>query len=120
MRRRNRELGEGKVGCIISLIILLFALFVAYKMIPVKVRASQLRQTIIDEAKSAGMHKNPTIRRNIMEKAEELELPLDPNDLLVNRRANTISIEATYQVPVEFPGFTYNWNFHHEYENPVF
>jgi len=120
MRQRRRELGEGRIGCVIGLIILLFAVFVAYKMIPVKVRASQLRQVIIDEAKSAGMHKDPTIRRNIMEKAEELELPLAPNDLMVNRRGNNIRIEATYQVPVEFPGFTYNWNFHHEYENPIF
>jgi hypothetical protein len=120
MLRRRGELGEGRAGCIVSLIIFLAAIFVAWKMIPVKVKAAELRGVIIDEAKSAGTHRDTTIRRVIMTKATELELPLNEKDLVINRTATKIRIRAKYTVPVEFPGYVYHWNFDHEYENPIF
>jgi hypothetical protein len=120
MLRRRGELGEGRGGCIFSLILLLAALFVAYKMIPIKVKAADLRQTIVDEAKSAGSHRDAVIRRQIMAKAQKLDLPLDDNSLKINRTSSNIRIEADYTVPVEFPGYTYYWKFRHTYENPIF
>lgn len=120
MQRRRGERGEGKGGCIVSLIVFLFAIFVAWKMIPVKVKAAELRGVIIDEAKSAGTHRDATIRKVIMTKAYELELPLQDPNLKINRGHNRIQISADYVVPIAFPGYTYQWKFHHEYENPIF
>lgn len=120
MRRHTAQRGEGQIGCILGLIVLLAAGYIAYKMIPVKVRAADLRQEITDVARSAGVYKEPQIRKRIMEKAEELGLPLDPDNLIVERRSDRVYIEATYTVPVEFPGYTYQWNFRHVADNPVF
>lgn len=120
MQHRRGQRGEGKGGCIFGLIVLLAAVFVAYKMIPVKVAAADLRQTIVDEAKSAGSHRDPVIRRQIMAKAQKLNLPLDDKDLKINRTSSNIRIEASYTVPIEFPGYTYQWKFRHTYENPIF
>ncbi len=118
--RRHSEAGEGQFGCIIGLLILAAACLIAYKMIPIKVKASDLRQVIVDNAKSASMQRDKQIRADIMNKAADLELPLEDENLTINRAHGSIRIEADYTVPVEFPGYTYMWHFHHEAENPLF
>jgi hypothetical protein len=120
MGRHRGQRGEGQIGCIVGLIILVAASYIAFKMIPVKVRAADLRQEITDVARSAGMYSEPEIRKRIMGKAEELGLPLQPGDLKVLRKSDRVLIEATYVVPVEFPGYTYQWKFRHIADNPVF
>lgn len=121
MRHRNRaERGEGQAGCLVGLIVLLLAIFIAYKLIPVKVKAADLRQTVIDEAKSAGSHGDDQIRKQILAKAEQSKLPVTEDNVTISRYANSIKVEVDYTVPVAFPGYTFNWHFHHTAENPIF
>jgi hypothetical protein len=120
MSRNRRERGEGQFGCLVGLVVLLIAGLIAYRLIPVKVRAAELRDTVIDESKSAGQHNDRQIRAAILHKAKQLELPVTENDVMVRRTPNYIKVEVKYTVPVEFPGYTYKWNFEHRYENPVF
>jgi hypothetical protein len=120
MRRNRRELGEGQGGCIVGLIFFLAVLFIAYKMVPVKVKAAEIRQEVVDEARSAGTHSDQRIRRGILEKAKEANFPIDDGDIKIRRWANNIRVEVEYVVPVQFPGYTYNWKFHHSAENPIF
>ena len=120
MVRSRRERGEGQFGCLVGLVVLLIAGLIAYRLIPVKVRAAELRDTVVDESKSAGQHSDKQIKQAILHKAKQLELPVDEKDVKVNRSANYIRVNVSYTVPVEFPGYTYNWKFEHKYENPVF
>ena len=117
---RNGERGEGRLGCLVGLVLLAIAGLVAYRMIPVKVRAAELRDTAYDEAKSAGQHNDKQILEAILYKAKELELPVDESNVKVLRSPNHIRVDLKYTVPIEFPGYTYNWNFDHTFENPVF
>ncbi len=64
--RLNRERGEGNFGCLVGIVVMLFALFVAYKMIPVKVNAAEVREVLQDEAKSAGTHDDTRIVEAIL------------------------------------------------------
>ena len=120
MTMRRGERGEGQLGCIIGLLVFLAAIFVAYKMIPIKVKAAELRQEVVDEAKAAGTRRDPQIRKTILAKAEQLELPLADKDIDIRRNAGTIFVTVKYTVPVEFPGYTYQWEFEHHAENPIF
>lgn len=120
MQRHRRERGEGQVGCLVGLVILLIAGLVAYRMIPIKVKAAELRDVVQDEAKSGGQHRDAQIVKAIVKKAEQLELPVTDEDIVIRRSSADISVEVTYVVPVEFPGFTYDWNFRHHAENPIF
>jgi len=120
MRRRRRESGEGQLGCLFGLALLLVAVFIAYKVIPVKVRAADLRQTVVDEAKSAGTHRDAQILKYILAKASDVQLPVTEDNVKIVRRANDISIDVEYVVPIEFPGYTYNWHIHHHADNPIF
>ena len=118
--RRFRERGEGQLGCVFALLLLLVAIFVAYKMVPIKVKAAELRGEVIDEAKNAGTRNDAAILKTIIGKASQLGLPVGKEDIEISRSANTIRIVVQYVVPVEFPGFTYDWHFKHEAENPIF
>lgn len=120
MRRNRSQRGEGQLGCVVGLVLLLVAVFVAYKMIPIKVKAAEIRQEVVDEAKQAGTHGDERIVATIVQKAQEVGLPVTPEDISIERRANQISVDVRYTVPVVFPGYTYQWNFHHHAENPIF
>ena len=121
MRRSNRrEAGEGNFGCIVGLVILVIAGVIAYKVIPLKAQMADLRQVCIDEGKSAGQHSDVIITKRILEKAEEVHLPVTEDNIQITRHENSISIDVDYTVPVEFPGYTYQWHEHHHVENPVF
>lgn len=116
----RREQGEGQAGCLVGLIILALAAFIAYKVIPVKVKAAELRQEVVDEAKSAGTHNDVKIRDMILAKAREDNLPVGPDDIKINRHNSEITVQVEYTVPIEFPGYTYQWHITHEATNPIF
>jgi|SRR4051794_24772759 hypothetical protein len=120
MRRNRRESGEGNIGCLFGVVLLLLAVFVAWKVIPVKVRAADLRQTVQDEMKVAGTHNDAQIMKYVLAKAADVELPVTEDNVKINRRTNDISIDVDYVVPIEFPGYTYNWHQHIYYQNPIF
>jgi len=122
-RNRSRirsQKGEGKVGCLIGLIILLIAAMIAYKMIPIKVKSADLRDTVQDVARSAGQHNDKWIATAVLQKAQSLELPVTEEQIEVVRANSEIRVEVDYTVPVKFPGFVYQWHFHHKAENPIF
>ena len=120
MRRYRYQRGEGQGGCIFGLILLLIGLFIAYKLIPVKIKAAELRQTVVDEAKMAGTRSDGRIMTGILRKAEELRLPVTQDNVKISRSSNTIIVDVNYMVPIDFPGYVHKWNFHHHAENPIF
>jgi hypothetical protein len=120
MRLRRRERGEGQLGCLVGLILLAIGIFVAWKMIPVKVKAAELRQMVVDEAKSAGSHNDGKIRDFILNKARENDLPVSEENIKISRAHSEIIVDVEYDIPIEFPGFTYKWHQHHHAQNPIF
>src|SRR6266852_14746 len=103
MRRSRRQAGEGQAGCLVGIIVLLIAIFICYKLIPVKVRMAELRQTVVDEAKSAGSHSDEKIMKAILAKAEESKLPVTEENVTIDRNANQIKVDVDYTMPIVFP-----------------
>lgn len=116
---RNQR-GEGKLGCVMGLLILAAAVFVAYKVIPVRVRATEFRDAVHDNARSAGTMSQDAIRSALAYKAVQLKLPIKEQDIQIQRTSDSVSVKVEYTVPVEFPGYTYNWAFKVEANYPVF
>ena len=117
---RMNQRGEGKLGCVMGLLILVAAVFVAYKMIPIKVRATEFRDAVNDAARSASGQPTDSIKNKLAYKAVQLRLPIGEKDIKIDRRSDYITIEVEYTVPVEFPGYTFQWKFNPKAENPVF
>lgn len=124
MKRLHKasERGEGNLGCILWALLLVVAIVVAWKMVPVKVASATLYDFMDEQAKFAA-NKPPTqIRKDIIKKAKELNLPLDPKKVKVERTGNRdrISMSVEYTVPVEFPGYTYEWHFKQVVDRDIF
>ncbi|MEA2336787.1 MAG: hypothetical protein QOE82_794 [Thermoanaerobaculia bacterium] len=119
MRNSRRQRGESQFGCLIGLILLGLAIFVAWKMIPVKVKTAELRQTVVNEAHSAGTHSDDRIRGAILAKARENNLPVTEQDVTIVRGNGEITVTCEYTVPIAFPGYTYNWHLKHEERAPI-
>lgn len=120
MRRLRRERGEGQFGCLVGLVFLAVAAFIGWKLIPVKVKAAEIRQETIDQAKVAGMREDNKIVYAIVQKAQENHIDLSSDNIVIKRGPNDVRIDVDYTVPIDFPGYTYNWHFHHHAENPLF
>ena len=120
MRRRLRARGEGKIGCILWALVFAVVGLVAWKMIPVKIASSQLYDYMEDEAKFAAGNTIETMKKRIVEKAHELDLPLKEENVTVEKPGDNIRMRAVFEVPVEFPGYTYVWKFDHQVNRPIY
>lgn len=124
MRRRIAERGETNIGCILWVALLALAVLIAVKMIPVKIATSQLYDYMEELAKHATEAPADVIAKAIVSKAKELELPLVKDDVHVERLGSgvneSIRMRAVYTVPVEFPGYTYQWHFDQQLDRPIY
>ena len=117
---RSRQAGQGKIGCLLWILLVAVAGLVAFKMIPIKVRSSELHDFMVEQAKWAANYPEDQIEKSILTRANELQLPLDKDSVKVEKVRERIRMEATYTVPVVFPGYTYQWKFHHFVDRPIF
>lgn len=120
MIRLHSRQGEGKLGCIIWLLVLGAVVLVAAKLIPVKIRSAELYDFMEEQAMFAARTSPEEIKKRILGRAAELELPLDKKNLSVERKAGRVRMRATYSVPIELPGYTFEWPFEHILDRPVF
>ncbi len=120
MSRRRGQAGDGKLGCILWAFLVGVAALVAFKMVPVKINSSELYDFMIEQAKFAARQSPEGIERGILRKAADLKLPLDPKNVNVERYGDNIRMRARFTVPVEFPGYTYNWEFDFQVDRPIY
>lgn len=120
MRRAN-ERGEGKIGLLIAVVVFGVAIFLGVKIIPVRVAAYEFRDTLREEARFAAVRSTDSqVAKRIMKKAAELELPLDMDDLTVQRTQQKVTISAKYEVPIDLKVTTYIYKFDETESAPLF
>ena len=117
---RSRQSGQGKLGCALWILAFVVAGMVAFKMVPVKVKTSELHSFMVDQAKWAGNSTTDALKKSILAKALELGLPLDEKGVNVQKDRDHVRMEVVYTVPIEFPGYTYNWQFHELVDRSIF
>lgn len=121
MPRRTAERGEGNLGCIVWVLLLAIGVLFAWKLIPVKMNSAELYDYMDELARFSAGHEAPEdIKKKLLGRADELRIPLDKDHVMVERSGDRIRMSVDYTVPVEFPGYTYNWHFHHELDRPIF
>lgn len=120
MAQLHPRRGDGKLGCVIWLLVLLAFVMIAMKLIPIKLASSELYDFMEEQAMFAGRRKADVLKKAILHRAKELELPLDEKNIKVERLGGRIRMRCNYTVQVEFPGYTYDWNFEHYVDRPVF
>ena len=118
---RRSERGEGNFGCVLWLLALGLALLIAWKAIPVKLKSTELYDYMDELAKFSAARTPPDeLEKQIIDRARQLDIPLERKDIRVERNGDRIFMELEYTLPVEFPGYTYQWHFRQKLDRPIF
>ena len=120
MRHELAQRGEGRAGCIFWVLVLVVAALIGFKVVPVKYANSQIYDFMYEQAKFAQQAPTERIRKEVLRKARELNIPLDPKKLSIRRRGGRIQIELEYEEVLRFPGYTYTWHFKELVDEPIF
>ena len=72
---RRNERGEGKIGCVVSLLVLIIVGAVALKIVPVLYANNSLVNAAEDLGSRAGIMPVATLEQQLRAKAAELEIP---------------------------------------------
>jgi len=120
MRNWRGQAGDSKIGCILWLLLLAAGVLVAWKAIPVKIATSELYDFMVEQAKWAGNTPADVIQKRIFSKGAELDLPLDVKQVTVEKPGDKVKMRAAFTVPLEFPGYTYEWKFDLQVDRPIY
>ena len=118
--RYPRQVGQGKAGCIIWLLAALAVGTIIWRAVPVKIKTAEFDRYMVEQAKFAGRASPEKLRQRILARAAEVEIPLDPKNLIVKKIGGRVRITCFYTIPVELPFYTYNWKVEHPIDRPVF
>lgn len=120
--RLRRERGDVPVGCLVGLVVLGLATLIGIKVTPVMINVGDLDKTIGSLAERAGRrdYKDPRIIRDILMKADDVNLPVTKESIKIERSRSHFRIWVTYQKDIDLVFYTYHWNKEHFKDNPIF
>jgi hypothetical protein len=117
---RSRQAGDSKIGCILWILALGIAVMVAVKMLPIKLKSAELQDHMTEQAKFARGASVEGLQKAILHRASQLDLPVSEKDVQIQLTRDRVKMDVKYTVPVEFPGYTYQWSFHHSVDRPIY
>jgi hypothetical protein len=122
MRRTRTGRGAGTIGCLFWLVLVVVIGHVLWKVVPVKIRASTFYDVMQEQASFGSIKSEHQIEYEILRRARELEIPVTKENLKVIRKRESVTVEAHYQIPIEFFGgaYKYVWKFDPIVSRPTF
>jgi len=121
VRWRNDQRGEGRLGFVITLIVIAIAVFLGMKIIPVRVAAYEFHDVLREEARYGAVRDSDAkVFKRILDKAAELDVPLDKQNLTVKRTESQMIISAAYEQPIDLKVTTYVYRFNATEKAPLF
>jgi hypothetical protein len=122
MKTWRYQRGDVPVGCLVGGAVALIVALIAIKVAPIMIHVGELDKQIGVYADRANRreYNDKRIERAILTKAESLDLPVTKKDIKIKRTSNRIKITVVYEIPIEFPGYTYVWHKEHFHERPLF
>jgi hypothetical protein len=98
-----------RLGCLFSLLIIVVAVYYGVNIGGVYLRYYQLVDEMRTQAKVAPSIDDATIRRRLLRKIDDLDLPADARQVTIRRtnRPREIQIATTYRDTLELPFYKY-------------
>jgi hypothetical protein len=120
-RGTMKERGGSRMNLIITLLILGSMVFAAVKVVPVYFANYQLQDSIESESRFA-LTGYPTksiedIRDDVWQKAQELSIPVQKDDIRIDVTNKSVSISLDYSVPIDLAVYQLTLNFHPHADN---
>lgn len=122
MSRWREQRGDVPVGCLVGLIVLGLVVMVGIKTTPIIINVGEFEKEVAlmaDRANSRSWD-NKRMIQTLVNKAEELDVPVTPENILIERSESRFRIRVSFVKEIEFPGYTYVWDKKIEEERPLF
>jgi hypothetical protein len=117
---KRYQIGAGKIGTIIGLIVVVAAIVFAVKMIPARVKVYELKDYSEVQARQRALGTNirsdEQLHQLILKKAQELELPVKDDDITVRELSGSFKVNLKYTYPINFIVLTHEWKIDQEVE----
>jgi hypothetical protein len=122
MRTWRYQRGDVPVGCLVGGVVALIVVLISIKVVPIMVNVGELDKEIgiLADRANRREYNDQRIRKDILIKAESLDLPVNRKSVDIKRTSNRIKVTVRYTLDIEFPGYTYVWNKEHFHERPLF
>jgi uncharacterized membrane protein YhiD involved in acid resistance len=118
----RRARGTAPVGCLIGFAILVLAILIGVKVLPVRLAVAELQDYCERQADQATLPGNSDekIAAMILKRAEEKHLAVTEDDIHVWRDATEIHIVVKYRVVLPLVITSYDWDVEHKVDRPLF
>ena len=120
MGGRNMQSGEGRLGCIFWIVLLVIGGFIASRMVPIKIATAELKDHMEELAATRPRGTSEDFRNSIYKRAQELKLPLQQKEISVQKDQNRAVMDVVFVVPVDLVVYTYPWKFNLHVDRPIF
>lgn len=100
---RRFERGEGRLKGILMVVIVVLAIYTAWKVVPVYVNEYQLSDKMQEQARYAVVNRynEEQIRDNVFKVIQDLDIPAKREDIRVVSNNSAVKISLEYSVPVD-------------------
>lgn len=110
MRRFGLQRGEGRIGCLFWILVLMIVALIGSRVIPVKIATMQLEDHIDDLVIAHPRSPQSFFEKEIRTRAEQLDLKIPKNQIKVRRTDERIIIDIRFTVPLDFIVYQHDWN----------
>ena len=112
MDRWRFQRGDVPVGCLVGMAVALLVVLICIKVVPIRIAVGELNKEIATLADRANRrdYNDKRILNDILAEAERLDIPVSKKDVTIKRTSSRIKIDVVYDIPIEFPGYTYIWH----------
>jgi len=102
-RQRRFERGEGKLKGIVIVVIIVLAIYTAWKIVPPFVNDYQLSDMMQEQSRYAMVNRytEDQIRDKIYKEIVDLDIPVKREDIKIVANNNVVKISLDYTVPVD-------------------
>ena len=118
---RRSERGGARLKFIIVVAVIAAVAYAGYQFIPIAYQAYQIKDLMQHEVDTAIALGQPTswIRDQLVKSSPEYGIPADAI-ITPTQQDNRMEVRVQYTLPIEFPGFVYNYQFDHTAKSATF
>jgi hypothetical protein len=110
---RQSQRGGGRLKAIFWLLILLYGIFVGYKIVPIYLANYELQDKMQTEARFSTVNKrsDEQLRDIIFREIQDREIPARREDIHIDNSPRGVKISVDYTVPIDLKLYTWNKHF---------
>jgi hypothetical protein len=120
-KTRTSELGGARLKFVLVIAIIAVVGYAGYQFIPVFYQSYQIKDLMQNDVDTASSMGKPTswIQEQLLKSFPEYGVPANAV-ITPAQQNNRMEVRVQYTIPVEFPGYVYNYEFDHVAKSSTF